>query len=257
MCYDVNYIFKQQLKRAKYHSNKKAITDIEDQVKDYFPKQVFHISGFTHPDMIIYTQEDPLWPKLSNWGFVPHWCKESGQADKLKNMCLNAVGETIFEKPAFRNSAREKRGIVLLNGFYEHHHFKNKTYPFFITGKGDTPFAVATLYDEWTDMDTGEIQHTFSIVTTAANPLMAKIHNKKKRMPLIIPNDMVNDWLSPINDKTGKELIVHIIHTTPSSEMKAHTIGRLRGANAIGNVPEVTTKVSYKDLPTTEITDVL
>lgn len=248
MCYDVNYIYKQQLKRAKYHDDKKAIEEISDTIEEHFPKQVYYVSGFSHPDMIIYTQDDPYMPKLSNWGLVPFWCKEAGQADKLRNMCLNAVGETMFEKPSFREAAKSKRGIVYLNGFYEHHHQGKKTYPHFIYNKNNEPIPVGILYDEWADIDTGELQHTFAIVTAPANNMMSKIHNTKKRMPLILPDDLVEDWLKPINDKVDKELIQEIVKPYPDGILSAHTIGRIKGKNAIGNIELVTNPVKYKEL---------
>ena len=253
MCYDVNYIYKQQLKRAKYHSDKKAIDDIEKEIEEHLPKQVYYVSGFSHPDLIIYTQEDPYMPVLSNWGFVPYWCKEASQADKLRNMCLNAVGETMFEKPSFKISALKKRAIVHLNGFYDHHHYKSKTYPFFIQSANHEPLTTAALYDEWTDRETGEILHTFTIVTTVANELMSAVHNKKKRMPLILHENAIDNWLRPIETKTEKELIRQLITDNQPVDMIAHPVGRLKGINAIGNVLKVTNKVTYPELAASEV----
>ncbi len=54
-----------------------------------------------------------------------------------------ARGETIFEKPSFRESARYKRCLIYVDGFYEHHHFKGKTYPFLIKKKNNEPVILA------------------------------------------------------------------------------------------------------------------
>ena len=93
---------------------------------------------------------------------------------------------------------------MIANGFYEWqwHDTKGKNKTKFEIGIGnDDLYAYAGLYSQWTDKITGEIKDTYTIVTTEANPLMAEIHNIKKRMPIILkPEDEVK-WLehSPVN----------------------------------------------------------
>ena len=77
--------------------------------------------------------------------------KDDVQGKQLWNQTLNARGESIFEKPAFRNSAQKKRCIVFVEGFYEHHHFGKKTYPYFIYLKDRPHFALAALWEQWKD----------------------------------------------------------------------------------------------------------
>ena len=55
---------------------------------------------------------------------------------------------------------------------------------------------MAGIYDEWTDLSTGEIKKSFSIITTEANELLAEIHNMKKRMPLILNKQNEASWLN-------------------------------------------------------------
>ena len=56
---------------------------------------------------------------------------------------------------------------------------------------------MAGIYQPWVDVESGEMMDTFSIVTTKANPLMAQIHNKKKRMPTIFNEEQAAAWISP------------------------------------------------------------
>lgn len=118
---------------------------------------------------------------------------------KQWNNTLNARGETIFEKPSFRTSAKNHRCIIYVAGFYEHHHYNNKTYPFFIYRKDAQPMALAGLWSEWKNPDTGGRLNTFSIVTTKGNKMMARIHNnpklKEPRMPVILPSELEDEWL--------------------------------------------------------------
>ena len=64
-------------------------------------------------------------------------------------------------------------------------------------------FSFAGLYDQWIDKQTGEIINiSCSIVTTEARGIMREIHNSKMRMPLIIENNQMEDWLENRGDKS-------------------------------------------------------
>ena len=142
--------------------------------------------------------------------------------------------------------------MIYLDGFYEHHHYKGKTYPFLIYRKDKEPMIMAGLWSEYTDKETGEILNTFSIVTTAGNDLLTKIHNNPKleepRMPLILPDELANDWLIDYNDELDQKAIEELIQSYPTEELEAYTVDRLRGKEYKGNVPEIEIKVDYKEL---------
>ena len=180
MCYDIKASLEAQLKRARRSGDLSAIQEIEKKLIPLTDLPIFHASGFSHPKLLIYTDESPSLPVVATWGLVPHWVKDSVQLKKFWNNTLNARGETIFEKPAFRQAARNNRCLIYVDGFYEHHHHKGKTYPYYIHQKNDSPMIFAGLWSEWADRETGELWTTFSIVTTAGNPLLARIHNNPK-----------------------------------------------------------------------------
>ena len=140
MCYDIKTSLETQLKRAKRFNDEQAIREIEEKLLPYLDLPLYHASGYSHPSLLIYTNDSPHIPIIASWGLVPHWVKDNTQRKKIWNNTLNARGETIFEKPSFRESARSKRCLIYVDGFYEHHHFKGKTYPFLIKRK-DTATA--------------------------------------------------------------------------------------------------------------------
>ncbi len=159
----------------------------------------------------------------------------------------------MFDKPAFREPARSQRCLVLVDGFFEHHHKNGKTFPYHIKFKNDDPMLLAGLWDEWTDADSGITKRTYTIVTTKANSLMTRIHNNPKasegpRMPLILPKELANDWLVPIHEKADRELIESLIQPYDESEMESYTVKRLRGKEAIGNTPEALLPNRYLEL---------
>jgi putative SOS response-associated peptidase YedK len=252
MCYDVKTNLESQLKRAKRFNDKNWIEDLEEKLLPNKDSVYYHVSGYTHPKLLIYTNDKPYIPTVSIWGFVPHWIKNNDQRLKFWNNTLNARGETIFEKPSFRDSAKNKRCILNIDGFYEHHHFKGKTYPFFISRKDGRPLSIAGLWCEWIDKETGEILNTFTIVTVKGNSLMAKIHNNPKliepRMPVILTEETEDIWLEPINNERYRKEIIKLIQPYPENKLKAHTVRRLRGKEAVGNVPEASAYFKYNGL---------
>lgn len=151
-------------------------------------------SGFTHPRAAVITDDEPEQIQLFDWGLIPFWSKDKD----IQKYTLNARIETIKEKPSFRNSAN-KRCLIPAEGFYEWQWLDAKgkqKQKYFISKKDEEMFAFGGLHSTWTDQQTGEIVNTFTILTQEANPLMAEIHNSKKRMPLILQREIEFDWLS-------------------------------------------------------------
>ena len=83
------------------------------------------------------------------------------------------------------------------------------------------------VYSIFADQDTGETYPTFSIITTKANSLLEEIHNVKKRMPLIIPENKREDWLSANTESQIKELI-----NPYQGTLDAHQVYRVTGARS-------------------------
>jgi putative SOS response-associated peptidase YedK len=252
MCYDIKASLEAQLNRARRNNDEQAIKEIIEKLLPLTDVPIFHASGFSHPKLFIYTDADPELPAVASWGLVPHWVKDGEQQKKIWNSTLNARGESIFDKPSFRDAARHNRCLIYVDGFYEHHHFKGKTYPFYIHGKNNEPLALGGLWSRWRDSETGEVLKTFTIVTTKGNSLLSKIHNNPKlegpRMPLILPSELEDDWLQPVEDELDIKLIEELISSYPSEWLDAYTVHRLRGKEYLGNVPETVELVVYEEL---------
>ena len=248
MCYDIQTKLETQLKRAKRKNEVDWIKELEEQLLPYWSAPIYHVSGFEHPQLLIYTNDSPNIPVASFWGLIPFWVKDQQQQMQIWNKTINARGETIFEKPSFRDAAKDKRCLLYVDGFFEHHHFRGKTYPYLIHRRDHEPLCLAGLWGEWLKQETGELIKTFTIVTTKANDLVGKIHNnpklKEARMPLMLTVEMEEPWLS--NDlAVVKELINFCL---PAEDLSAYTVRRLRGKEAIGNVKEACQPYHYPEL---------
>ena len=127
--------------------------------------------------------------EMLRWGLVPSWAKNPGIGSRL----INARAETVAEKPAFRQSLRSRRCLVLADGFYEWKHVTGKRVPMRIVLKTGEAFAFAGLWDDWRSPSRDMIR-SCTIITTTANTLLAPIHD---RMPVILDRDSESAWLDP------------------------------------------------------------
>ena len=255
MCYDVSSGLKKTIKYARQRGDDPAyIAALEIKLERLIKgmNKYHYVSGFAHPKLLVFTDKDPNEPQAFSWGLIPGWVKDTKTAGQLSNQTLNARGETIWEKPSFRGPAKSKRCLIYLDGFFEHHHLKGKTYPFHIAMKDESPMTVAGLWDEWVNKETGEIINSVSIVTTEANPLMTKIHNNPKaegpRMPVILPKETQNEWLIPCTTDTDKKHLTDLLKPFDEAKLTAYSVPRLKGKEAIGNVEAATKKFEYSEL---------
>ncbi len=208
----------------------------------------YHLNGFNHPYLPVITMQEPGAIQLFQWGLIPHWAQNRDKAAELQNFTLNATCEHIFEKPSFRDSALKKRCVIPVGGFFENRHEGKLKYPYFIfPAGGEKVLFLGGLYSQWVDKETGEVLNTCTIITTPANALLSKIHNTKKRMPLIFTREATQQWLNPeLLPQQVKEMML------PGKEtlLAAHTISRLvnQGRFKNTNVPEVSEPVAYPEL---------
>ena len=130
---------------------------------------------------------------MLRWGLVPFWAKDPS----IGNRMINARAETVAEKPSYRNAYRHRRCIVLADGFYEWLRRGDTKTPYFISLASGGPFALAGLWENWTDKETGESLQTTTLITTDANDFMAQLHH---RMPVVLEACTATDWLAGSNE---------------------------------------------------------
>lgn len=204
---------------------------------------VYNANAFSYLSLPVITDAEPDTIQVMEWGLIPYWTRNSEEAAKLRGDTPNARIETIFEKPSFKESASKRHCLILATGFFEWQHLNKKTYPYYIHLKDEEIFSFAGLWDEWTDKQTGEVKQTFSILTTEANPLMARIHNLKQRMPVILAKETELDWLHKGFDETA---INSFAIPFDENKMAAYTISR-RISEKHSNTPEVLKPYTYPE----------
>ena len=160
--------------------------------------EYFYVSGFTYPDVpVLYNSDGKNKIQLMKWGLVPSRIKSEKDSESIRSKTLNARSETADKLPSFRDSFKRGRCIVITDGFYEPHHKEGKSYPYYIKRRDSGIIPLGGLYALSRINDLELL--TFSIITVPASPAMAEIHNKKKRMPFVLPDEMsfLKSWLDP------------------------------------------------------------
>ena len=146
------------------------------------------VNGFKFPVMPVITENGM---ELKKWGLIPFWSKD----EKIRQNTLNARNDTIFEKPSFKNRIMTHRCIIPATGYIDWQHRGKVKQPYYIHLKNQDTFSFAGIWDNWKNPETGQTVSTYAIITTDANPLLAEIHNTKKRQPLILTGDIEFSWL--------------------------------------------------------------
>ncbi|GAB4301507.1 MAG: SOS response-associated peptidase [Marinilabiliales bacterium] len=254
MCYNIRYLTERKIKYAqRYGLTPEEISQLEKEL-ELIPENkqnMYFVNAMQHPEIPVITNENPDKIQFFKWGLIPFWVKDEASAKKIMKQTVNARGESIFEKPSFRSSARYKRCIVIIDGFFEYHHKNNKTYPFHIIMKNKQPMILAGLWDVWTNKTTGEIVPTVTIITTQANNIMKKIHNNPKRkdsrMPVILKNNE-REWLKNVNSAGDLKILKDILSPLPDEDIVAYPVPKLVGKGGAGNTKKAIEKYEYPDL---------
>jgi putative SOS response-associated peptidase YedK len=158
-----------------------------------------------------------------HWGLVPGWAKDP----KIASTMINARGETVAEKPAFRAAFARRRCLILADGFYEWKKEGKQKLPHYFQTRDERPFALAGLWECWRGPRPAEGAiatenpplESCTIVTTTANELCSPFHD---RMPVILDPADYDLWLDPaVNDA---ERIKALLAPYPACEMQSRAV---------------------------------
>lgn len=131
---------------------------------------------------------------LLRWGLVPHWSRDASGGARM----INARGETLLEKPSFRDAFRTRRCLVPMDAFYEWAQVSQPKQPFAVALRDGAPMAAAGLWEGWRQPD-GTWLKTYSVITCASAGRQAQLH---PRMPAFLAPEDWPVWLgeTPADD---------------------------------------------------------
>lgn len=205
------------------------------------------VNGFERPKMPVVSTANPHNISFYQWGLIPNTITTPDEAKRFVGSynTLNAKIESAIDSKIYSDPILGKRCLVLSSGFYEWRHVKGMKIPYYISLKDQEIFAFAGIWDSWKD-SADNIFFTFSILTTKANELMAKIHNTKKRMPVILEIDKAEQWLS---EKLNEDDLKQYHQPIDQKRLNAYTIKQfLPLKQPADTIPGILDPFPYPDL---------
>ena len=174
-----------------------------DWVKSHFnldlPASNAHDVFPTYPGPIILRSHstDRTAIGSARFGLLPSWAKEEAFGRKT----YNARAETVTEKPSYKYAWKSRHyALALADAFYEPCYESGKAVRTAIKQVNKEPMAIASIWDTWTEPDTGELIVSFSMLTIDASnhPVMKRMHKPEDEKRTVVPlrTELFNTWLN-------------------------------------------------------------
>lgn len=152
---------------------------------------------------------------MLRWGLIPHWADDP----KIGYKMINARGETVHRLPSFRAPFRKRRCIIPAGGFFEWLQKGKEKQPFYIIRQDSAPLALAGLWERWHSEEEGRDVESCAIITTGANTLVGRLHN---RMPVILEPDEFRLWLDP--EEAAPEKLLPLLHPAEEDVLEMYPV---------------------------------
>ena len=189
-----------------------------DWVKTHFdldlPASSSHDVFPTYPGMIVLkshnTQRTAIGP--ARFGLIPTWAKD----EEFGRKTYNARSETVSQKPSYKHAWTKRHfALALADAFYEPCYESGKAVRTKISQANREPMAIASIWDTWTEPETGELIVSFSMLTIDASehPVMQRCHKPEDEKRTIVPlrPDLFDSWLNATPDSALELLNVDSI----------------------------------------------
>lgn len=134
---------------------------------------------------------------MARFGLLPSWAKDEDFGRKT----YNARVETVSEKPSYKNAwVKRHYALALADAFYEPCYESGKAIRTAIKQTNGEPMAIASIWDTWTEPETGELIVSFSMLTINAgnHSVMKHFHKPEDEKRTVVPlrPELFNDWLN-------------------------------------------------------------
>jgi len=206
----------------------------------------------TQPVPVVYTSRSgDRSAKMARWGLVPYWADDPSIGSRM----INARGDSVRTKPAFKYAFKFRRALMPADLFYEWQVVpgSRSRQPWCIRLPDEAPFAFGALVERWKPKDASpEVEPLLScaIITTEPNEVMAPIHD---RMPVIIPREQYDRWLDPATSEEEAETLI----VPYAGEMTAYRVSRYVNSPEFDDpnciLPEAETPSVESESPTLEL----
>jgi len=153
---------------------------------------------------------------MLKWGLVPPWATDPSVGSRM----INARAETVAEKPAYRSAFKQRRCLLLADGFFEWKPEGKTKQPWHFRLNDGGPFAFAGLCEHWSKG--GQTVSSCTLITGEPNHLVQPVHD---RMPVILPPDRYDEWLDPENKDV--EGLLRLLRPFDARKMTAYPVSKV------------------------------
>ena len=162
--------------------------------------------------VLVLKNEGKTQTSIMLWGFISKWAKDPFDRERIKP--FNARSETISDKKLFKESWRHKRCLLPASGFFEKNHR--------ISRKDEQPFWLAGIWNRWMSPEGSELE-SCCVLTTQSNELIKPLN---KRMPVIIPNGLEENWILSVKDEFELRALHPMLTGWSPKDWKSEPINR-------------------------------
>ncbi|MCH4823620.1 SOS response-associated peptidase [Gramella lutea] len=184
----------------------KSLNQSQDNLTRYMDKPpvqedifspYFLNDGFAHDRVYIIPMDEPRHWYPASWGLVPSYTNREEFYKNRKYNTLNARDDKVFDSRLYSKPIREGRCLIFADGFFEPHHSGKESQPYFCYLDDSENYKIRSIFTFagiFTKDENGD--YSTSLITVEANPLFEKVHNKAKRMPLVLDRKFENEWIT-------------------------------------------------------------
>ncbi|PTX42437.1 putative SOS response-associated peptidase YedK [Christiangramia gaetbulicola] len=183
----------------------KSLNQSEDNLTRYMDKPpieegilepYFLNDGFAHNHIYIVPMDEPGHWYQATWGLVPTYTKPEEFFKSGKYNTLNARDDKVFDSRLYSKPIREGRCLIFADGFFEPHHSGKESQPYFCYLEESKDYRERSIFT-FAGIYTNDAEGNYftSLITVDANPLFEKVHNKAKRMPLVLDRKYEQEWI--------------------------------------------------------------
>lgn len=167
----------------------------------------------------------------ASWGLIGSWQKDLAGARASQSHGINARCESVFQKPTFRDSFRNRRCLVPADGYYEWATvlgpYRSKQ-PFYVSRVDGHSLSLAGIWNRWTSPQ-GLAIDSVAIITRESVGILTPIHS---RMPVFIPKDRWESWLD-LSENEVEDLRALMEYSDPDEGLHAYALST--AVNSVAN----------------------
>lgn len=169
------------------------------------------------------------------WGLVPAWATDPAVGNRM----INARAESLADRASFKDSLRDRRCIILADGYYEWRGAGKARVPMYFRLSDGRAFGIAGLWDRW-EKGAAPLE-TCTVITTNASPMARECHD---RMPVLLVDDAVTRWL---DDSADQKRLRSLLAPYEGNDLEMYEVGRYVN-NPANDSPECIARVPDAEL---------